>query len=100
MNDTKEPTWDEMFSSPEEKAAAYQALDHPKNIIPEDDDSTPESHPRVPESRTRSFQEKLEYVHDWSQRELLGLLIDQIQLSEVSFDFLDHWRTNYQVPPE
>ena len=34
MNDTKEPTWDEMFSSPEEKAAAYQALDHPKNIIP------------------------------------------------------------------
>ena len=100
MNDTKEIPWDSMFIDPKKRAATSALTEKQqkietglRNVL---DVIRPEPHV----SRALNFEQNLEYIHDWSQREMLGLLIEGIQLHEVDFDFLDQWRKTYQVPPE
>jgi len=100
MNDTKEIPWDSMFIDPE-KRAATSALTEKQQKIETGLRNVLNSIRQKPDfNRVRTFQDNLEYIHDWSQREMLGLLIDGVQLHDVSFAYLDHWRANYQLPPE
>lgn len=100
MNDTKEIPWDSMFVKPEEKAAAITPRDPQDKIDAGLDKYADVIRHEADYDRLLNFQENLEYIHDWDQREMLGLIIEGVELHEVTFDYLDNWRKNYQLPPE
>lgn len=100
MNETKHRPWDSLFLSPDKKAAAYEPPD-PQDKIDAGLDKYADVIRQDPDyNRVLNFQENLEYIHDWDQREMLGLLIEGVNLHEVTFDYLEHWRNCYQVPPD
>jgi len=92
--------WDGMFLDQEEKAAAYEIADTHDKIETGLRNVLNHVRPEADFNRVRNFQNNLEYIHDWDQREMLGLLIRCVDLHEVDFDFLDKWRACYQIPPE
>jgi len=100
MNDTKETPWDSMFIDPEKRAATSALTEKQQKIEAGLRNVLDHIRPEPSPLRVINFRDNLEYIHDWSQREMLGLLIDRIDLAETSFDFLDNWRKDYQVPPE
>ena len=99
MEDTFQTPWDSMFIDPHERAAAIKPPDPEKTPDPDPRFRTGRLKPQLTIGATLTFQENLEYIRDRDQKEMLGLIAAGIQLHEVDFDYLDHWRRNYQVPP-
>jgi len=99
MQDTKDTPWDSMFIKSEVRAAAIKTPDPEETPDPDPRSYADRVKPQLTIGATLTFQENLEYIRDWDQKEMLGLIAAGIQLHEVDFDFLDHWRRNYQVPP-
>lgn len=95
-----EQPWDSMFLAPAERRAAWtlrEQLGESKPQLPPQADYISREPIFAP---TLTFQENLEYIRDWTATELLGLIADGVALYEVDFPYLEHWRKNFQVPPD
>jgi len=100
MKPYKHFPYDSMFIKPEERAATSRIPDKKQKIDAGLRNVLNHVRQEPDFNRARNFQDNLEYIHDWDQREMLGLIIDGVDLHETSFHYLDHWRANYQMPPE
>jgi len=88
-----------MFIDPQERAAAIKTPDPEETPDPDPRAYADRVKPLLPIGATLTFQENLEYIRDWDQRETLALFASGVDLHEVDFDYLETWRKNFQVPP-
>lgn len=99
MTEKPEQQWDAMFLKPNQRAASYtlrEQLEESEPQLPPPADYIS----RDPVFAAKlTFQENLEYIHNWTARALLGLIAEGVQLHNVDFDYLEQWLINFQVPP-
>lgn len=99
MSQKPEQQWDSMFLKPNQRASAF-TLREPLEETQPHSTPPPDYISREPIfDGTLTFQENLEYIHDWTARALLGLIAADVPLHEVDFDYLERWLINFQTAP-
>ncbi len=99
MTEKSEHPWDSMFLKPDQRKAAYTLRDQPAASQPQSPPPADYISREPIFDGTLTFQENLEYIHDWTARALLGLIAADVPLHEVDFDYLERWLINFQTPP-